>query len=41
MYDVYNYETQKVVVSFHTRAAAEGFCRLADPGYLFLDIIPR
>jgi len=40
MYAVYNAELDKVVAVFTTRVAAEAFCRLADPLYLFLDVKP-
>jgi hypothetical protein len=40
MFAAYNYETEKVVAVFTARAAAEAFCRLADPFYLFLDVQP-
>jgi hypothetical protein len=39
MYTVFNFETNKVVAVFFSRAAAEGFCRVADPLYLFLDVV--
>jgi hypothetical protein len=40
MYAVYNAETESVIATFTTRVAAEAFCRLADPLYLFLDVKP-
>jgi hypothetical protein len=40
MYAVYNAELDKIIATFTSRVAAEAFCRLADPLYLFLDVKP-
>lgn len=40
MYAVHNSESDTIVATFVSRAAAEGFARLADPFYLFLDVKP-